>query len=174
MKLRGGSVDFDWRYFLAGGICAATSHGITTPIDVVKTKMQTSPEKYKDGVISAARDIVKTEGALFLLTGLAPTVVGYGLEGALKFGFYEFFKVLLAKLTPSHFVNFLLASVVAGAVASLVLCPMEETRIKMVGDAAWAKENLISGLLRLVSENGMLSTFKGLPAMLSKQVRTPM
>jgi hypothetical protein len=25
-----------WRYFLAGGICAATSHGITTPIDVVK------------------------------------------------------------------------------------------------------------------------------------------
>jgi hypothetical protein len=25
-----------WRYFLAGGICAATSHAITTPIDVVK------------------------------------------------------------------------------------------------------------------------------------------
>ena len=25
-----------WRYFLAGGICAATSHGVTTPIDVVK------------------------------------------------------------------------------------------------------------------------------------------
>ena len=25
-----------WRYFLAGGICAATSHAITNPIDVVK------------------------------------------------------------------------------------------------------------------------------------------
>lgn len=25
-----------WRYFLAGGICASTSHAITTPIDVVK------------------------------------------------------------------------------------------------------------------------------------------
>ena len=59
MKLRGGSADFDWRYFVAGSICAATSHGITTPIDVVKTKMQTSPEKYKDGVVSAVRDIVK-------------------------------------------------------------------------------------------------------------------
>lgn len=27
-----------WRYFLAGGICAATSHAITTPIDVVKVR----------------------------------------------------------------------------------------------------------------------------------------
>jgi hypothetical protein len=25
-----------WRYYLAGGICAAISHGITTPVDVVK------------------------------------------------------------------------------------------------------------------------------------------
>jgi hypothetical protein len=25
-----------WRYFAAGGICAATSHAVTTPIDVVK------------------------------------------------------------------------------------------------------------------------------------------
>lgn len=35
VKLRGGAgggESVDWRYFLAGGICAATSHGITTPI----------------------------------------------------------------------------------------------------------------------------------------------
>jgi len=28
-----------WKYFLAGGICAATSHAITTPIDVVKVSL---------------------------------------------------------------------------------------------------------------------------------------
>lgn len=27
-----------WRYYVAGGICAAVSHGITTPIDVVKVR----------------------------------------------------------------------------------------------------------------------------------------
>ena len=27
-----------WRYYLAGGICASTSHAITTPIDVVKVR----------------------------------------------------------------------------------------------------------------------------------------
>lgn len=34
----------DYRYFVAGGVCAATSHGITCPIDVVKTKIQAEPE----------------------------------------------------------------------------------------------------------------------------------
>ena len=50
-----------------------------------------------------------------------PTVVGYGLEGALKFGFYETFKGLFKTLTPSKVVNLLMASVVAGAIASIVL-----------------------------------------------------
>jgi uncharacterized membrane protein (DUF2068 family) len=27
-----------WRFYLAGGICAAISHGITTPIDVIKVR----------------------------------------------------------------------------------------------------------------------------------------
>lgn len=57
-----------------------------------------------------------------------PTVVGYGLEGALKFGFYETFKGLFKSLTPSQFVNFLMASVVAGGVASVVLVSVSDTR----------------------------------------------
>ena len=32
--------------------------------------MQTDPEKYTKGVLSAAKDIVATEGATFLLSGL--------------------------------------------------------------------------------------------------------
>lgn len=36
--------DMDYRYFVAGGTCAAISHGITTPIDVVKTKIQANPQ----------------------------------------------------------------------------------------------------------------------------------
>ena len=47
---------------------------------------------------------------------------------------------------------------------------MEEARIKMVGEASWAKENTVSAILRLVRENGLLASFAGLAAMLSKQV----
>ena len=136
--------------------------------------MQTNPEKYTKGVLAAASDIVKTEGAAFLLSGLGeqplptlipdssgffpattfivtnfrisdsmyttitvrsgPTVVGYGLEGALKFGFYETFKGLFKTVTPSQFVNFLMASVVAGGVASIVLVRGEEVHIH---DVQW-------------------------------------
>jgi solute carrier family 25 phosphate transporter 3 len=58
---------------------------------------------------------------LLLVVTTGPTVVGYGLEGALKFGFYETFKTVFKDVTPYQFINFLLASVVAGAVASIVL-----------------------------------------------------
>lgn len=49
---------------------------------------------------------------------------------------------------------------------------MEDARIKMVGDASWSKESLISALARLVREKGLFSMFSGLAAMLSKQART--
>lgn len=132
--------------------------------------MQTNPDKYNKGVLSATKDIIASEGILFLLAGLGPTVVGYGLEGALKFGCYESFKVIFKDLTESKFINYLAASVIAGAVASIVLCPMEDTRIRMVGDPSYAKENLVSALWRITKEDGMFKTFKGLNAMLSKQV----
>jgi len=127
-KLRGGSGGgLDWRYFVAGSISAGLSHGYTTPIDVVKTRMQTNPELYNGSVALAVRRIVDDEGALFLLQGLGPTLVGYGLEGAIKFGSYEMAKPLFAHVTPSKMVNYLLASCVAGALASTVQRPRGRT-----------------------------------------------
>ena len=38
-KLIMASAPGSWRYFLAGGLCAATSHAIPTPIDVIKVGM---------------------------------------------------------------------------------------------------------------------------------------
>jgi solute carrier family 25 phosphate transporter 3 len=40
----------------------------------------------------------------------------------------------------------------------------------MVGDPSYAKENLISALVRIIREDGVLKTFTGLSAMLSKQI----
>ena len=171
----------DPRFFIAGGTCAAISHGITTPIDVVKTRMQSNPDKYKS-LLPATATIIKEEGAQALTKGLVPTLVGYGIEGALKFGIYEVskpmavlaFQRLNNKLNRSGGAGplpFLLASIMAGAVASLVLVPMESTRIRMVTDASFEGIGLLRGLGKLVDEAGLVQTLTvGLGAMLAKQV----
>ena len=66
--------------------------------------------------------------------------------------------------------NYLAASVVAGAVASVVLCPAEDVRIKQVSDPDYCREGSIATLRKLASENGALASFSGMPAMCAKQV----
>ena len=151
--------DADPRYFVSGGLCAAASHGITTPIDVVKTKIQADPKSYRGvGFVNSAYRILQKEGKQVLFLGLGPTVIGYGIEGAAKFGLYESLKPTFAKLllsshavldsaaansssssstlstssSPDAAIPYLIASVVAGAVASLMLCPMEKARVRLV------------------------------------------
>lgn len=65
---------------------------------------------------------------------------------------------------------YLAAAICAGALASIVLCPMEETRIKLVTDSSFAK-GLLDGLPKLVQEEGILAPFqRGIAPMLSKQI----
>jgi solute carrier family 25 (mitochondrial phosphate transporter), member 3 len=89
--------------------------------DVVKTRMQAFPDRYDNGVFAAAKDIIASEGVGYLLTGLGQTVIGYGVEGALKFGCYESLKIAFRELIPNSMEDSLLSSVIAGALASLLL-----------------------------------------------------
>lgn len=163
--------DVDLRFFLAGGVCAAFSHGITTPIDVIKTRQQINQDKYGGSVAGAAKIIVQEEGASALLKGFGPTIVGYGIEGAAKFGFYESLKPIVSHLLhlDNPAISYLIASVVAGAAASFVLCPLERTRIRLVTDLNFAS-NPLTGIPLIVRKSGVWSLFSGYPAMLSKQV----
>jgi len=161
----------DYRFFIAGGVCAATSHGITTPIDVVKTKMQAQPEVYNQGMTAATLAILKSDGPSALLGGLGPTVVGYGIEGAMKFGVYEVMKPVMAALLQQRTtLAYILASIIAGAVASILLCPMEAARIRVVTDPEYKGMGLLQTLPKLIKEDSLFGLFGGIYAMLSKQV----
>ncbi|KAI2499526.1 hypothetical protein MHU86_14943 [Fragilaria crotonensis] len=128
---------------LPAGFCAAYSHGITTPIDVIKTKMQADPTEYNDGMLSAAAKIIKKDGP----------------------GFCSAVSVIEDQPTA-----FILASIAAGAVAALILCPAESVRIRIVTDKDYADKGLLSGLPKLIKDEGFLEMFGGFPAMLTKQV----
>ena len=51
-----------WRYFLAGGICAAASHAIPVPIDVFKTRKQVDPKLADLHFMEATRSIIEEDG----------------------------------------------------------------------------------------------------------------
>jgi solute carrier family 25 (mitochondrial phosphate transporter), member 3 len=120
-------------------------------------------------------------GALQLTQGLGPTLLGYGLEGAMKFGVYEVAKPIFSALlttttgtgdsvTTNQGLVFVLSSFVAGAVAALLLVPMESLRIKQVTDPNYKNDNILTGIPKIIQEDGFGSMMSGVWAMLAKQV----
>lgn len=168
-------VDLYARFTLAGAICCSVTHGAMTPIDVVKTRIQLSPEVYNKGMFGSFRQIVQTEGAGALLTGFGPTAAGYFLQGGLKFGGYELFKKLLVDYVgmetakQNRMAVYLGASAAAEFFADIALCPLEATRIRLVSQPTFAS-GLLSGFSRILREEGILAFYAGFGPILFKQV----
>jgi solute carrier family 25 phosphate transporter 3 len=108
------------------------------------------------------------------LTGLGPTFAGYFLQGALKFGGYEFFKQQSINLigyeaAKENRTAVYLASSAAGEFfADIALCPLEATRIRMVSDPKFAT-GLVSGFSKIVSTEGVGALYSGFGPILFKQ-----
>ena len=170
-----------WRYFLAGGVCCAVSHGVAVPLDVIKTKIQVAPEIYGPnlGIIGITKKIIQDEGILTLSKGIGPTLVGYTLQGSLKYGFYEVFKPLFAPFVFDMGIDldqplgklliFSLAGAFADVIGSTVLSPFESARIRLIASPSFAS-GLFQGMSKVLREEGLVSLFVGLPPILIRQV----
>ena len=122
---------------VVGGIlsCGIT-HTAITPLDVVKCNMQVSPTKYKS-LFGGMRTVLSEEGAVGLIKGWGPTAVGYSLQGAGKFGLYEFFKDRYATMLgeeESYRWRGLVYAAASGSAeffADIMLCPFEMVKVKV-------------------------------------------
>ncbi len=67
-------------------------------------------------------------------------MVGYGIEVAMKFGLYEVMKPVFGELLRQNHegLAFTFSSIVTGAIASIILCPLKSTRIQIVTDLSYA------------------------------------
>jgi len=169
-------VDLYARFAFAGAVCCGVTHGALTPVDVVKTRIQLEPAVYNKGMITAFKQIVAKEGAGALLTGLGPTCAGYFIQGAFKFGGYEFFKKqYVAMVGPENASDYrtaiyLGASASAEFFADVALCPLEATRIRLVSQPSFAS-GLVGGFSRILREEGVLKGFySGFGPILFKQI----
>merc|ERR1712159_760614 len=162
---------------LAGGICCSVTHGGMCPVDVVKTRIQLDPAKYKSGLFGGMRQVVAEEGAGALATGLGPTALGYFIQGWFKFGGFEFFKISFAKSLgdqaawDNRNLIYLGASACAEFIADIFLCPLEAARIRQVSDEAMSKLSMPGAMGAIAAKDGVLAGFySGFGPILFKQI----
>ena len=140
----------------------------------VKTRIQLEPTVYNKGMIGGFRQVIQNEGAGALLTGVGPTFAGYFLQGAFKFGGYEFFKQqhinFLGLETASNYRTgvYLASSAAAEFFADIALCPLEATRIRLVSEPTYAS-GLVSGFGKMLSTEGVGAFYAGFGPILFKQ-----
>jgi solute carrier family 25 phosphate transporter 3 len=141
----------------------------------VKTRIQLDPVTYNRGMIGGFRQVIANEGAGALLTGFGPTAAGYFLQGAFKFGGYEFFKQQcinqLGYETASNnrTAVYLASSACAEFFADIALCPLEATRIRLVSQPDFAS-GLMSGFTKILKNEGVGAFYSGFGPILFKQV----
>ncbi|XP_022154147.1 S-adenosylmethionine carrier 1, chloroplastic/mitochondrial [Momordica charantia] len=85
-----------------GAFAGALTGAITTPLDVIKTRLmvQGSANQY-NGILDCVQTIVKEEGPKALLKGIGPRVLWIGIGGSIFFGVLESTKRLLAERRPA-------------------------------------------------------------------------
>jgi solute carrier family 25 phosphate transporter 3 len=125
-----------FKCMIGGILSCGLTHTAVVPLDVVKCKMQVFPQKYK-GLIPGLKTVVAEETGKGLTIGWAPTLIGYSMQGAAKFGLYEFFKDTYGNLVgEENYANYkgliwLTASASAEFFADIALCPMEMVKVKI-------------------------------------------
>jgi solute carrier family 25 phosphate transporter 3 len=168
-------IDLYSRFALAGAVGCSITHGALTPVDVVKTRIQLDPKTYNRGLIGGFRQVVQNEGAGALLTGVGPTFAGYFLQGALKFGGYEFFKkqsidiMGLENASKYRTGVYMWSAAFAEFFADIALCPLEATRIRLVSEPTYAN-GLIGGFGKMLRTEGIGAFYAGFGPICFKQI----
>lgn len=105
-----------------------------------------------------------------------PTAIGYSLQGACKYGFYEYFKKKYSDLAGEDNAKkykttlFLAASASAEVIADVALCPWEALKVRMQTSATPFASSTLSGFMKIKQGEGLGGFYKGLGPLWMRQV----
>ncbi|MCJ1310590.1 hypothetical protein MMC25_004255 [Agyrium rufum] len=138
----------------------------------VKCRRQVDPKIYTSNV-SAWRSIYAKEGLRGVFFGWSPTFVGYSLQGAGKYGFYEVFKYTYGERmfpnAPKTLV-YLGASASAEFLADIALCPLEAIKVRMQTTLPPYASTLREGWSKVVGKEGVTGLYKGIFPLWGRQI----
>lgn len=161
------------RFAASGAICCSGAHLLLTPIDVVKTKVQTDPERYP-GILSSFKTVLDEEGPGTFFVGWAPTFLGFFVNGAVAYSIIEYFRrtfyVLAGDSAATLEIPIILGSAaIAAVVGSFALAPFEAVRIRSVAQPDYA-DSPVGVVSRMVNDEGAASLFSAVPAFIPKEI----
>lgn len=170
---------YSGKYYAActfGGILACgTTHTAVTPLDLVKCRRQVDSTLYK-GNMDGWSKIYRAEGVRGIFTGWSPTFFGYSVQGAGKYGFYEYFKHLYTGLageeTAAKYKTalYLSASASAELLADIGLCPFEAIKVRMQTTIPPTFTGTMQGFSYITAREGTAGLYKGLYPLWGRQI----
>ncbi|OCL07927.1 mitochondrial carrier [Glonium stellatum] len=170
---------YSMKYYAActfGGLLACgLTHTAVTPLDLVKCRRQVDSKMYK-GNFEAWGKIARAEGFRGIYTGWGPTFWGYSVQGAFKYGGYEFFKKFYSDLVGEQnaykykTLLYLSASASAEFIADVGLCPFEAVKVRMQTTIPPFAKGTLDGVSTITNKEGFGGLYKGLYPLWGRQI----
>jgi len=142
---------------------------VTHPLDLTKLRMQTvSSGTARPSTLHVLRDTVALTGIRSLYTGLSASVLRQMTYSLVRLGSYEGIKSWIAKGKQANTGQLLLAAGLAGGLGGVAGNPADILLVRMTTDPLKPPEarhryvNVLSGLVRLVREEGVQGLTRGL------------
>ncbi|KAL4160071.1 hypothetical protein PRNP1_000642 [Phytophthora ramorum] len=153
-SVRVPSGSLTYRHFVGGAVGGMTAALLTSPLEVVKTRLQIRGGSGSFGTqttFGVMRSIGRTESIFGLWRGITPTLIGAMPARAMYFGSYSTFKNKFASYgMDGRLYNFLSAAG-AGSISATLCCPIwvVKTRLQLMPAhattvAAATRQNVVS------------------------------
>lgn len=158
-----------------GMLACGVTHWAVTPLDLVKCRRQVDSKLYT-GNFDGWRKIRAAGGYAGIYTGGGPTFIGYSIQGALKYGGYEFFKKFYSDLAGPDAAYryktwiYLAGSASAEFFADIGLCPLEAVKVRMQTTIPPFAKGTMDGISKIVSSEGIAGLYKGIYPLWGRQI----
>ena len=160
------------REFIAGGFAGSVGIFVGFPFDLIKVRLQSSPDVYASSAMSCFKHTVREEGLAGLYKGCIPPICTQGIINALVFvGESLATKLLEPTLSTGQFgstFNHYIAGSFGGLLSCLVLVPSEVVKCGMQTSSANGPTSLKSTITQTIQciktihkQEGLNGFYKG-------------
>ncbi|KAL9642597.1 hypothetical protein ABK040_011162 [Willaertia magna] len=179
------------KVFLAAGLASSTATAIVNPLELIKTRIQTT--QVNDSIINVVRNIIAKEGGIHKLwtIGLGVSFTRSLLYSSVRIGVYDPVKEVITKIINNYKIGSTntevvhqntskdlplfwkaFAGLISGAIGSALMNPLDVVKIRfqssgMTGQTGLNNQqpivykNTLDALMKIIKTEGILSLYKG-------------